>query len=203
MTILGIWMTIQECGPISMVWWSFKSQSSIWMTTFAPCDQSDACATSGQIAANLGNRALTTPEGACPGTEHAWMGVIGFFFKYFRGLPGSGKKFEWPPQKSTESAWYDGHSNYLLGFEWPSQRNAQIWMTNLKYDPNQHGMVVIQIPIFDLNDHLWVMESDKCICCERPNRGDPRGPSIGSPREHAPRHRTRMDGGDCDFFQNF
>ena len=76
-------------------------------------------------------------------------------------------------------------------------------MTNLKYDPNQHGMVVIQIPIFDLNDHLWVMESDKCICCERPNRGDPRGPSTGNPREHMPRHRTRMDGGDCDFFSKF
>ena len=76
-------------------------------------------------------------------------------------------------------------------------------MTNLKYGPNQHGMVVIQIPIFDLNDHLWVMESDKCICCERPNRGDPRGPSIGNPREHVPRHRTRMDGGDCDFFSKF
>ena len=51
-------------------------------------------ATSGQIVATLGDRALATPESTCPDTEHAWMGVIVIFFKIFRGLAGSGKKFE-------------------------------------------------------------------------------------------------------------
>ena len=122
------------------------------MTTFGPCNQQNASATSGHIVATLGDRALTTQRAhaqaptrmdGCDCVFSKFLEVCQDLAKYLNGHP----KYQ-PNQHGMVAIQITCLDlNDHLG---DLNDHPRMW-------PNQHGMMVIQISIVDLNDHLRPM----------------------------------------------